>query len=82
MTTGSQDLGLFNVSSERRHLLHHSVPITALGNWALFDQREDRPLLANQHHFQQLGFFQEVYHPHTNQAHTCLASAIWQEQGS
>ena len=61
--------------------LKPSVPITALGHSDIFDRREYRHLLAHQHHFQQLRFSHEVSHPNTNQAHTCLASAIWQEQG-
>ena len=32
----------------RWYFLQHSVPITALGNWDLFDQTEDYPLLAQQ----------------------------------
>ena len=41
-------------------LLKHSVPITALGHWNLFDLREDQPLLAHQHHFQQHLSFSQV----------------------
>uniref|UniRef100_A0A0E9VNB8 Uncharacterized protein n=1 Tax=Anguilla anguilla TaxID=7936 RepID=A0A0E9VNB8_ANGAN len=54
MTTVSQNLGL--TSHLKDGISQHSVPLIALVHWGLFNHREDCPLLAHQHHFQQLSF--------------------------